>query len=257
MIILKRIGHICPSLGRNVTPRMLYSTLKEAPKTITLEKEREETIEDSLSTTQTTNLQRTEKQKITEEVEKIAGDYYDERNRALDPEEGFDTPRWRLKFDRLQSRARLEGWLYHKRWLKKLRRQQKSLEMTQEMMPGDLNPQEIPQDRNLGLPTDRTWALSKNVYFFPPNYRDPRDTAQNVQYWRFSMLMLFPLFMLFIWKRKYIFEYLLDKWTFGRAPQTEIDFEKLPPPSTMYDPELIVEDIIPETARPMTGIKLE
>ena len=60
----------------------------------------------------------------------------------------------------------------------------------------------------------KTWLLSKNCYFFPPNYKDPRDSRQEAQYVKFAMLCLFPLLTLFIWKQKYIFEYLLDRVTF-------------------------------------------
>jgi len=157
----------------------------------------------------------------------------------------------------MQQRSRIESWLAHKRFVKILTRAHKALNYTKKKMPGDLTPQETPQDRNLGLPSDRTWLLSKNVYYFPPNYVDPRDAAQNAQYVKFAMLCLFPLLTLFIWKRKYIFEWMLDRWTFGRAPETPIDFEALPPPSTMYDPQLIIEDPVPSDARPHTSVVLE
>ena len=87
------------SLGRKASPRVLYSTQnrpprpltlekeKEAPQTITLEKEREETIEDALASTQTKKLRKIDDtKKITEDVEVIEAEYFDERHRALDPE---------------------------------------------------------------------------------------------------------------------------------------------------------------------------
>jgi len=240
------ISRFPPRLFRRQT-RLIQTITKTKEKVITEQQD----LPDELATTGSQETQLTEKkEKITENIKVVEAEYFNNKNRALDPEDLYDTPRWRIEYDKLQDRAKLESWLNYKRHLKFLTRRHKVLEITKKFMPWDLTPQETPQDRNLGLPSDRTWLLSKNCYFFPPNYKDPRDSRQEAQYVKFAMLCLFPLLTLFIWKQKYIFEYLLDRWTFGRAPETPIDFESLPPPSTMYDPQLIVEDPVPHDARP-------